>query len=204
MPRTTNAEFKDQKNSATNQPIYLYTIDDYDGSSNDLNFAEYDTDITYDGITYTRFPISHETISGNTEGSIDTVVVSVSNISRLIESYLEDYDLRGKKVTIKTVWANKLADASAYMDDIFYIDKYTASQDAVSFTLTSKFDLLSVQIPSRKYSRNYCSWVFKSTECGYAGGETTCSKTKQRCKVLANYTRFGGFPSIPTGRIYVS
>ena len=101
------------------------------------------------------------------------------------------------------VWLNQLSDPDAFMDDIFYIDSYTADQNNVEFTLTGKFDVLGVDLPARRYSRNYCAWKFKSAECGYSGVEITCNKTKQRCKQLNNYQRFGAFPSVPTRRIYV-
>lgn len=201
--RDVNDTFKTEANKAVNKPLRLYIIEDYDGT-NDLHFAEWDSDVTFDGATYTRFPINLESVAENNQGTIDAVKVSVSNVSRLIQGYLETYDLRGKKVTIKTVWADQLDDTSAYIDDIFYIDAYTADQNVVQFTLTSKVDVLGVELPVRRYSRNYCSWKFKSTECGYSGAETTCKKTKQDCKeVKNNYARFGGFPSIPSNRVYL-
>ena len=126
-------------------------------------------------------------------------------MSRLIQAYLEDdetYTFRGKKVTIKRVWRDQLGDGDAYTDDVYYIDSYSADQNNVTFTLTSKFDVLDVELPARKYSRNYCAWKFKSTECGYAGTETVCNKTLTRCRVLENQLRFGGFPAVPSKRIY--
>ena len=168
-----------------------------------LNFAEYDTDIVYDGITYTKFPIRHEEIGENSQGEIDSIRVSVSNINRVIQAYLEDYDLRGKKVTITLVWANQLADTDANLQFIFYIDSYTASQEIVEFTLSSKYDIIDLALPNGIYNRNYCRWKFKSTECAYAGAQVTCDKRKTTCKVLMeNISRFGGFPSVPTNRIF--
>ena len=204
MPRDTNAVFKQEKAKETNQPIFLYTIFDYDGS-NDLYWAEYDTDIVYDGITYIRFPIKHDFIGENTQGEIDAVRVTLGNVSRLIQAYLENNDFRGKKVRILQVWANQLADADAYIEDIYYIDSYTADQNNVQFSLTSKFDVLDLELPARKYSRNYCGWKeFKGPECGYSGVETECNRTLARCRELGNQKRFGGFPSIPSRRIFVS
>lgn len=200
--KTLDSTFKTEKNAQSNQPIFLYTIEDYDGASNDLNYAEYDTDIVYGGITYSKFPITHEFISENTKGEIDQVKVTVANVSRAIEAYLTAYDLRGKKVSIKVVWANQLADADAYIEEIYYIDSYTADEEKVEFTLSSKFDILDVAVPVRTYLRNYCAWKFKSSECGYSGEETSCNKTLTRCRVLANEVRFGGFPSIPSDRVY--
>lgn len=201
--RQVNSTFKTQKNSASNQPIRLYTLEDYDGLGSNLYFAQWDIDIVFDGVTYTRFPISSDAISENNRGTVDTVTLKISNVSRLIQSYLEDFDLRGKKVTIRTVWADQLADTSAYIDDVFYIDSYTANQMDVQFVLTSKFDVLDIELPLRKYSRNYCQWKFKGVECGYAGAEAACNKTKARCKELSNYQRFGGFPSIQSSKVFL-
>ena len=202
--RSVNTTFKEEKNASTNRPIRLYTIENYDGAGHDLHFAEWDVDITFAGVTYIRFPITLDTISENNQSAIDAVKITVSNISRLIQAYLENYDLRGKKVTIKTVWADKLNDPDAYIDDIFYIDSYVVDQDNVQFTVTSKFDVQDVELPVRRFSRNYCGWKFKSTECGYSGSEVTCKKTKQDCKdVKNNYVRFGGFPSIPQNRSFI-
>lgn len=203
MPRAIDSTFKEEKNKEANQPIFLYTIYDYNGEAEDLNFVEYDQNVTYNGITYQKFPIKHEYISENAQGEIDSVKISLSNVSRLIQSYLEDFGLRGKKVSIKQVWANKLDDPDSFIEDIFYIDNYTTDQNNAEFVLTSKFDVLSITLPLRVYSRNYCQWKFKSTECGYSGAETSCDKTKTRCKEIGNFQRFGGFPSIPTRRIVV-
>jgi len=202
--RSVNNNFSVSKNQQSNQPIFLYTIFNYDGASTNLYFADYSENVTYDGQEYIKFPISHDAITEDTTGEISSVSVTLSNVSRLIQAYLETYDFNGKKVYITLVWGNQLDDTDAYLREIFYIDSYTADQNNVSFTLTSKFDVLSLQLPARKYSRNYCGFKFKSTECGYAGAESTCNKTLTRCRVLANSGRFGGFPSIPSQRIFVS
>ena len=202
MPRDVNTTFKNEKAKKENAPIFLYMLKEYDGVD-DLNFAGFDEDVTYNGTVYTRFPIKHEFVAENNQGQIDQVKITLANVSRLIEFYLEQYDFRGKKVIIRTVWANQLSDPDAYIDDVFYIDNYTADQSNVEFTLTGKFDVLGIDLPARRYARNYCVWKFKSAECGYAGAELTCDKTQQRCKQLDNYQRFGGFPSVPTRRIYI-
>jgi lambda family phage minor tail protein L len=203
MARDLSNTFVFEKNKSSNRPINLYIIEKYDGV-NDLRFAQYDADVTYQGDVYSRFPLTHENISENTQGEIDQVVVTLSNISRLIQGYLETYDLRGKKVTIRKVWANQLSDPNAFTDMIYFIDSYTADENNVVVTLSSKFDVRDFELPARRYSRNYCSWKFKSPECGYLGAQGECNKTLQRCRELGNQVRFGGFPSIPTRRIFVS
>jgi len=202
MPRDVTETFKEEKSKRENAPIALYILERYNGTD-DLNLAGYDEDVVYDGITYFKFPVTHEYVGENSEGRIDQVRVRLSNVSRLIQLYLEGLDFRGKKVVIRTVWRDELADPDAHMDEVFYIDNYSADEKNVEFSLTSKFDVLGTDLPARRFSRNYCMWKFKSVECGYTGAETSCDKTKQRCKVLANYLRFGAFPSVPVRRIYI-
>ncbi len=199
---TQDSAFKTEKNKPSNQPIYLYTIEDYNGSV-DLCLAEWDTDIIYDGVTYSKFPIKHDEIPENSGGVIDTLRVTVANVNRVIQAYLESYDLRGKKVTITLVWADQIADVDANIKFIYYIDNYTATQDTVEFTLSSKYDIIDLTLPRGVYNRNYCRWKYHSDECGKVGGPSTCDKRKATCKdTMSNIARFGGFPSVPTGRLF--
>jgi hypothetical protein len=43
-----------------------------------------------------------------------------------------------------------------------------------------------------------CPWVFKGTECTYAGQETWCDQSYPRCKALENSDYFGGFRFLPS------
>lgn len=197
-------EFTQQKNAKTNAPIYLYTLFDYDGFGNDLNYAEWDSNITFDSIEYTAFPITHNEIGENSQGEIDSIKINISNVSRLIQYYLETYNFKGKKVRIRLVWLDRIDYPTDKLDFIYYIDSYTANESLVEFSLTPKTDVLQVVLPARMYSRNYCQWQFRSTECGYSiANEETCNRTKQRCKELQNYSRFGGFPSIPMRTVII-
>lgn len=200
--RTTNATFIAEKNKPENRPIFLYTIFDYDGASSNLYFAEHDENIVFNGVTYQKFPITHDLITEDAQHESSSMKLSISNVSRLIQAYLEQYDMHDKKVVITMVYADHLDDPDAKLEDTFYIDSYTADEEKAEFTLSSKFDVLDVMLPSRKYMRNNCGSKFKSAECGYGGAETTCNKTFARCRQLANQKRFGGFPSIPSQRVF--
>ncbi len=212
MPLETNAAFKEETRKRETQPIFLYTIHDYIGTGVDMPFAAYDTNIVFDGITYNKFPITHDEITENTKGEIDNTKVMLSNIARLIEYYLQNYDLRGKRVSIKMVFANHLDDPDCYAEFSNYIDSYSSNVKDVVFNLMSKFDIFSVQVPQRIFMRSFCQWEFASPavraagrgqECGYLGSETTCDLTRTRCRVLGNQARFGAFPSTPGGVAYV-
>ena len=204
--KNSDATFTAEKNKLVNRPVWLFTLHNYNGSGTDLHYAEWDSDITFDGVTYTKMAIKHDFTSSNTSGSIDSIRVTVGNAGRVIHPYLELYDFRGKKVTIQCVFLDQIGSAASYIKDMFYIDSITATDESVTFNLSSKFDILNVNLPNRIYMRGYCAWKFKGTECRYSGAETTCNKTAEACSAMAagsNYQRFGGFPSVPYQPIYV-
>jgi len=203
MSLQLDSDFVEAKNQDQIKPIFLYTITDYDGGGTDLRLAGYDVNVTYDGLEYQAFPIEHERIGQNSNGEVDSCRVKLANVNRLLSFYTEQYEFYLKKVTIKTVFADLLSDASAYRDDIYYILSYAVSESVAEFELTSRFNVLQVQLPGRVYLRNHCKWDFKSARCGYSGPETECSKTLTQCRIYANELRYGGFPSIPLKRLYV-
>ena len=203
MPHTPSSDFIEEKNKAENKPLFLYTIYNWDGADNNLYYAAWDTDITFDGQLYTRFPISHEKTSENTQGQIDTVQIMVSNVSRFIIGTLLAYEFRGLRVEIKSIFSDILDDTDACINYIYYIDAWTADDKNAVFTLTSKFNIQNIELPLRRYSRHSCDSVFKSSECGYTGVETECNKTLTRCRELGNQSRIGAEPSIPDSRILI-
>ncbi len=205
--KTTGSNFITQKNAQTNQPIWLFTLKNYDGAGTNLYFTNWDVDITFNAITYTRFPIKIDFTSNNTQGQVDSLTLTVGNVSRLIQAYLEQYDLRGLAVDIQIVFIDTISDGTAFLKDTYFIDTYTADAQNVVLTLSTAFNVMGLQLPARKFMGNYCSWRFKGTECGYTGTTSSCNKTAAACQAMvggSNYLRFGGFPGIPTERIVVA
>jgi len=202
--RQVDATFLEEKNKETNQPLRLFTVHDYDDLGTDLNFADAKESVIYDGTTYTSFSVRFERISENVRGEIDTVKIGMANVSRLIESYLQEYNWSEKKVSIITLFANELGDIDANIEDMFYIDSYSTTQNDVEFMLTSKLNVLGIEIPLGTYTRNSCQWIFKDVSCAYSGTETICDYTLNRCRELQNSERFGAFPSIPSKGIIIT
>jgi lambda family phage minor tail protein L len=205
--KATDENFIAQKNASQNKPIWLFNVLNYDGAGSNFPICTWDIAVTFGGVTYNPFPCKLDFLSNNTQNQIDSLQLTCSNVSRVLQSYLEAYDLRGCAVNIQVVFIDTLTDASAYLKDVFYIDSYTADANNVVFTLTSAFNVNDLDLPSRKFLGNFCSWIFKGTECGYTGSTPTCNRTANACQNMnggSNYSRFGGFPGIPTERIIVS
>jgi len=182
MPRTPSTNFTSEKNKPVNAPLFLYRIDMETGSAaNDIYLAEWDEDITYfrdvsTSQVYSAYPIQHEGISSQSGGQIDTLQVTVANVSREIVALLEgsqviggatvDNDgLRGHKVTIRQVFADQLADAAAYIEDIFYIESADYNEMTAIFYLSTRLSILDVSLPGRRCTHNHCSWKYKGFGC---------------------------------------
>ena len=188
MPRSPSANFTLTKNAQTNAPIWLYRVNISDTpdttGEEDLYLAEYDTDVAFyetnGGVntarTYIKFPIEHAGVTENTNSQVDSMTLTISNISREIQAYLELRDgLRGRKVTVRQVFAEYLSDADAYVEDVYYIDAVEANARSVQFTLTGNIDIMDINLPRRKYLRNYCQWTFKGAHCWLDDGDGTFS-----------------------------
>lgn len=178
--REPGANFVTDKNAETNKPIRLYRINISDTpevtGEDDLYLAEYDADVNYfkdtsTAQTYTVFPLHAKGIDENATGHLSGLNISIANASREIQAFLELRDgLRGRKVTIRQVFADFLADSTAYIEDIYYIDSVTSNEAVVQFKLVTKLDVMELELPRRRYSRNHCQWVYKASGCWPATG----------------------------------
>ncbi len=229
MPKDVPVTFIASKNAETNQPVWLYQIHTGLAASpvGDLFLAEYHEQIefpTASGNFWEPFPIEHRGIGENTGGQVDSLDIVVSNVDRSMQSQLENRDgLRGYKVTIRQVFIDKLGSLDNAVLDVFYIDSTHATQDTITFRLTSRLDLLQAEVPNRRFSRTFCQWRYKLEGCWESDGAggwqapsgwitsgtfdpggpdefvfgDECKKTLQWCEYHNNVFRHGAFPSIP-------
>ena len=173
---------------------FNYTDDEW------LYFTDADIDITYNNHTYSRFPISVDKVTETKEGTLPRLSIKISNVSKYIGGYVEDYDgFRGKKVIIRTCFLSTL-NTSDHIIDKLNIDSVNIDALNVTFSCTPIFSILNVTLPYRKFSRNFCMWKFKGDECCYNGPDTVCNKSFSDCKSKGNQSRFGGFPGVPGGK----
>jgi phage-related protein len=160
-----------------------------------MRLAGYDTNIQFPsgGNTYYASPVAHDQIQESREGEVSQVAVSVANVDRVMGSIVDANDgFRGQNLIIKTVFANHLDDANAYIEERYAVDSAVITEEACQLICTSRMDVMDVGIPRRRFC-NFCQWIFKDSNCLYSGAELTCNKTFTRCKELINEDRYGGF-----------
>jgi lambda family phage minor tail protein L len=173
-------------------------------------------EVTWNGNAYTRFPVEADGFEYSGNGQLPRPKIRVSNILSTITALLLSLPdgLEGAKVTrIRTLAryldaVNFPGGVSPYTPDptaefpqeIYYVDrKVIETRDVVEFELAAAFDLSGVRAPKRQCIANICQWVYKSTECSYAGALPTCLKTLTDCKVHFGETAelpFGSYPGI--------
>lgn len=186
------------------------------------NFCIVDSnyDITFDSTVYTRFPVKASPAEMSSDGSISKASITVANVSREIMYYIEMYNgLRNCRVLIKTVYENVLdevyfpqadgttiaepntaANNTAFIEDEYLIDTYTATEQAVIFQLDPIIDL-EIRLPRRRYLTDSCYFFYKDPNtCKYSGALTSCNKNLADCREHANERNFGGFPGVSASR----
>jgi hypothetical protein len=83
---------------------------------------------------------------------------------------------------------------TVYVEPVFYgiLDGWRIRGKKVSITVVNELILWNKK--ALRTSPSSCPWAFKQTggECGYAGGETWCDQSWERCCALSNQLNFGG------------
>lgn len=183
--------------------IILLEITLTDDDSTVLRFARNTRDIVFGGDTYTAFPFEIEATKQTSKGEIPTITLQVSNVTRLIQPYLEDLDGGvGSVVKITVVNSDHLGEDYSELEMTFDVLATQSSNQWVTFTLGAP-NPLRQRFPLDQFIALHCRWRFKGVECGYSGAATSCNRTLNNCRTLSNSPRFGGFPAMGSGAIRV-
>jgi phage-related protein len=132
------------------------------------------------------------------DGSLPQITIKVSNVNRMVEGAIVAYNgAAGATCSVYVVNTENPAGEPELALDTTIIRTSTDSK-WVTFTCGAKSPLRML-FPKRLYYQGTCMWSYKSLQCGYAGGLTTCSLTFEGpngCLAHGNQQRFGGFPGI--------
>jgi len=166
------------------------------------------------GNIYTAFPFELDEIGDVSKGEVPSVGLRVSNVSRVLEPYLEEQDgLVNSVVTIRIVNSMHVTtdalgaganNASAEVELTYEITSTSADNMWVTFTLGAT-NPWNKRFPRNKLWRNSCKYKqFKGVRCQYAGAETSCDRTLDTCRnTMNNSINFGGAPGIGSKGIFV-
>ena len=184
-----------EKNALSNSSPFLVLCEIALASpaSTTLRLVKNEVNITWDGETWSAFPFGLSDLGESGKNEVPSISLNVSNVSRAMQSYIEQYDGGiDATVTIRVVHADHLAETDPMVELQYTVTGCAANSKEVTFTLGGS-NPWRRRAPQNRAFKNSCRWRFKSTRCGYSGSETECSKTITRCRALSNSTRFGAY-----------
>ncbi len=160
-------------------------------------------DITFQSNTYYAMPFDISATQSNAKGEIPTVTLQVSNVSRMLQPYIEQYAGGvGMQVKLIVVNASYLSENYSELEMVFDILATEADANWVYFTLGTP-NPLRRRFPQYRYIAEHCQWNFKSAECGYTGAATECKRTFEWCRLLGNTKKFGGYKGLSGGYLRI-
>jgi len=156
------------------------------------------------GTRWVAFPFELGEVSENSKGELPSLQLKVSNVTRIIQQYLEQY-AGGTDATVilRVVMSEHLDLTTPELTEVFSVKSTSTDTMWAYFNLGPDY-ALTQRFPTDRYMQNFCPFKFKGIKCGYSGPLTTCNKTLKDCRERNNSKRFGGFPGIPgAGGLYV-
>ena len=193
-----------EKNKLATPNPWLVLLDIVLPDSTTFYLVKNTEDITFQGRTYTAINFEIEPTQHKTGGEIPTVTLRVSNVTRVLQAYLEDLNgAVGAGVTIRVVNSAYLSEDYSELEMTFDVLATQADAQWVTFTLGAP-NPLKRRFPPYRYIAQYCNWEFKSRECNYQGSATSCNRTWDNCQALNNTKRFGGYLGLNPGGVRIA
>lgn len=185
-------------------------------------------DVVWQGNSYTRFPVEASGFARSGQGTMPRPTMKVANVSGLVGALARELrDLCGAKVTRRRTFVkyldavnfpggvNPQADPNVgFPNEVWFVDRKAAENGIyVEFELSAAFDVQGVKLPRRQCIQNVCPWLYRSAECGYAGGPVAdktdtptsnpaldqCGKRLASCRLRFGefeQLNFGGMPGV--------
>lgn len=159
--------------------------------------------IVWGGKTWVAFPFTLGETKIDDKGSLSNLTVDVDNTGRELDYYLNKYaGGSGCRVILRVVRSDDLSYPVPDVEEFFCVKATTVNENKVTFTLGNAYPAKSRR-PYRRYMKNNCPFKYKGVMCGASSSYASCNHTLKDCRARGNSTRFGGFPGIPQGGLYV-
>ena len=174
---------------------YFYTVE-LRLSAITLYYTDADRPVHYSDIRYTPAPLSFADIAYAAALSVDQVTVEFGNASLALSAYLLGEDARNRTIIISQGVMNA-AGTVLGLTNLFQgiVGEWELTEDRATIRALNELVLWRKR-PLRTASAT-CPWVFKGTECTYAGAGGWCDQSYSRCAELGNQANFGGFRFLP-------
>lgn len=187
------------KNSIDSDSPWLILLDIVLNNGPTYNIVNNNEDVEFQNKVYTAFPFKLEPPKETSQGDIPKLKLMVSNITRVIQTNMEELNGGiGSIVTLYIVNYDLLDEDYSELTMDFEVLASACDAQWITFELGAP-NPLRRRFPTDRYIANHCNFQYKSAECGYGGNLTTCKRTLTDCRAHGNSVRFGGFPGLAPG-----
>ena len=185
-----------EKNKLATTSAWLLLVEITLPSATVIRLARNNENVTFQSNTYTAFPFDIDSTKSSGQGEIPQVQLRVSNVTRLLQAYVEQYN-GGVGFTVKITVVNSALLAENYAELQMTFDVLACQSDSqwITFTLGAP-NPLRRRYPLYRAIANHCNWTYKGRECNYTGARATCKRTLADCQAHSNSARFGGRPGL--------
>lgn len=162
-------------------------------------------DITWNNQLWQAFPFELGKISEDKSGSIPSFEIKIDNTSNALTYYVEASNgANNAEIIIRVVNSKAIENTTPELEEHYSVTKLTATEQWVTLTVGTSYSPHSRR-PEGKYTKNMCRYKeFAGAQCGYTGTEyKTCNRSLTDCRKRGMSQRFGGFPGIDQGGVYV-
>jgi hypothetical protein len=191
-------------------------------TSGTYRYNDIDIDIYDDsGNKFTSRSFSFDNLAGSSSLSVDNLDVDIDDTDQAFSALVLGEDVRNKEVILYlgvvanqnvtgttwdtgTVWDTGTAWMPGYTQKKIITQELSRyiiggwelnGDNGCRITLTNELILWNKK--TLRVQSASCQWLFKGTECTYAGAETWCDQSYERCKNLGNQINFPGHRFLP-------
>lgn len=185
-----------EKNKLATTSAWLLLVDITLPDASHIRLARNNVDVPFQSNNYTAFPFDIDSTKSSGQGEIPAVQLRVSNVTRLLQAYVEQHN-GGVDYTVTITVVNSAYLAESYAELQMTYDVLACQSDSqwITFTLGAP-NPLRRRYPLYRAIANHCNWTYKGRECNYIGALTTCKRTLADCRAHVNSARFGGRPGL--------
>lgn len=162
-----------------------------------LYFTDADIDIYYDSRWWYSRGIEFDAVKLSASPRIDNISFAIDNVDKTFTNIVLEQETRGKECIIYRIALDRNMNViGSTILFLGYLDAIEIDKRRARFQVYNHFIRWKMLTPRRFHSAT-CQWTFKSTYCGYGGGETWCDHSWERCVALGQKLNFSGFRWLP-------
>jgi lambda family phage minor tail protein L len=195
-----------EKNKLSSTGAWLVLLEVIVSPTMQIQVCHNTEDITWNGTTWVAFPFEIGDIEESGKGELPQFEIRVSNVTRVIQSYLEEANGGvGAKVTLRVIHSDHLDQTTAFLEEKFMVKGTSSDAQWVTFTVGGAQNVTR-RFPGVRVMKNFCPFKYGKIQCGVPS--TTfmafpeCNRSLTACRERGNSKRYGGVPSIPQGGFY--